>query len=68
MTVATQLQTAIASVESAASSCKTFALNTQDQNAKQMYLDCSNTLETVATQLKGRQGYIEQQEPQYKQI
>ena len=68
MTVSTQLQTAIASVESAASSCKTFALNTQDQNAKQVFLDSSNTLEVVAAQLKGRQSYIEQQEPQYKQI
>lgn len=68
MTVGTQLQTAIVSVDSAVASCKTFALNTQDQNAKQMYMDCANTLETVATQLKGRQSYIEQQEPQYKQI
>lgn len=68
MTVSTQLQGAIASVESAAASIKTFALETQDQSAKQMFQDCANTLETVATQLKGRQQYIEQQEPQYKQI
>lgn len=67
MTVATQMQQTIASVESAASSIKTFALETQDQQAKQTFNQLAQTLESAVQTLKGRQQYIEKQEPQYKQ-
>lgn len=67
MTVGTQMQQAIATVQSAAASMKTFALETQDQQAKQTFLHLSQTLDDSLKTLQGRQQYIEQQEPQYKQ-
>lgn len=67
MTVATQLQQAIASIESAASSMKTFALQTQDKSMQNEYNQISQSLENALTVLKGRQRHIEDQEPQYKQ-
>ena len=47
---------------------KTFALETQDQQAKQMLQEISQTLDDSLDKLKGRQQYIEEQEPQYKNI
>lgn len=67
MTVGTQLQQAIASVQSAAASLKTFSLETQDQEAKQTFQQLAQTLDDAVVTLKGRQEYVEQQEPQYKQ-
>lgn len=67
MTVGTQMQKAIATVQSAAASMKTFALETQDQEAKQTFLQLAQTFDDSLKTLQGRQQYIEQQEPQYKQ-
>ena len=66
MTVGTQVQKAIASVESVAASMKTFALETQDPQAKQMFQQLAQTFDGALDTLKQRQTYIEQQEPQYK--
>mgnify|MGYP002683137068 CR=1 FL=1 len=67
MTIGTQLQQAIASVQSAAASMKTFSLETQDQQAKQTFQQLAQTLDNAVVTLKGRKKYIEKQEPQYKQ-
>ncbi len=67
MTVATQVQKAIASVQSVSSSMKTFALETQDKEAKQMFQQLAQTFDGALQTLEDRQKYIEQQEPQYKQ-
>lgn len=67
MTIGTQLQQAIASVQSAAASMKTFSLETQDQQAKQTFQQLAQTLDDAVVTLKGRQQYIEVQEPQYRQ-
>lgn len=66
MTVGTQIQKAIASVESVAASMKTFALETQDQQAKQMFEQLAHTFDGALQMLKEREAYLEQQEPQYK--
>jgi hypothetical protein len=68
LTVGTQFQQAIASVQSAAATMKTFALETQDTEAKQTFQLLATNLEDALNTLKGRQKYIEQQEPQYKQM
>ncbi len=62
----TQIQQAIASVQSAAASMKTFALETQDKQAKQTFENLANTLDGAVDTLRQRQMYIEKQEPQYK--
>ncbi|MDQ2086835.1 DUF1657 domain-containing protein [Herbivorax sp. ANBcel31] len=67
MTVGTQMQQAVAGVQSAAATMKTFALETQDQQAKQTFQQLAQNLDDALEQLKGRQQYIEEQEPQYKQ-
>lgn len=67
MTVATQMQQAIAGIQSAAATLKTFALETQDKNAKQQFEQIASQLDSALQTLQQRQQYIEQQEPQYKQ-
>lgn len=67
MTVGTQLQQAIAGVQSAAASMKTFALETQDTQAKQTFEQLAQTLDGALDSLKQRQQYVQSQEPQYKQ-
>ncbi|AIF51657.1 DUF1657 domain-containing protein [Pelosinus sp. UFO1] len=66
MTVGTQITKAIATVQSAASSMKTFSMETQDQQAKQTFEQLATTLDNAIETLKERQKYIENQEPQYK--
>lgn len=66
MTVGTQMAQAIATIQNAAASMKTFSLETQDQQAKQQFEQLATTLDNAVETLKQRQKYIEQQEPQYK--
>jgi len=67
MTVGTQMTQAIATVQNAAATMKTFSLETQDQQAKQTFEQLAKTLDNAVETLKGRQKYVEKQEPQYKQ-
>ncbi|WP_240376913.1 DUF1657 domain-containing protein [Bacillus piscicola] len=67
MTVGTQIQQCITSCESALASLHSFALETQDQNAKQMFQNLANQQEQIMMNLKTRQQFIESEEPQYKQ-
>jgi MinD-like ATPase involved in chromosome partitioning or flagellar assembly len=67
MTVATQMTQAIATVQNAAASMKTFSLETEDQQAKQTFQQLAQTLDSAVDTLKDRQKYVQQQEPQYKQ-
>ncbi|MGC7871449.1 DUF1657 domain-containing protein [Desulfosporosinus sp. FKB] len=67
MTVGTQMTQAIATVQSAAATMKTFALETQDQEAKKTFEQLAQTFDSALNVLKGREQYIQQQEPQYKQ-
>ena len=67
MTVGTQIQQTIAGIQSAAASMKTFALETEDKQAKKDFQQIAQNLDSALETLKQRQQYIEQQEPQYKQ-
>jgi len=67
MTVGTQMQQAIAGIQNAAATMKTFALETQDKQAKQEFQQIAQNLDNALQVLKNRQKYIENQEPQYKQ-
>lgn len=68
MTVGTQMQQTIASCESALASLKSFALETQDQNVKQMFQQMAEQQQTIVDNLNNRLQYIQQEEPQYKQM
>ncbi|SHJ17230.1 DUF1657 domain-containing protein [Desulfosporosinus lacus] len=67
MTVGTQMQQAIATVQNAAATMKTFSLETQDQQAKKTFEQLAQTFDSALNELKGREQYIQNQEPQYKQ-
>ena len=67
MTVGTKMQQTIASAESVKASLKSFALETQDQQAKQMYQQLAQSMENIIHSLQSRLNYIEQEEPQYRQ-
>jgi Protein of unknown function (DUF1657). len=67
MTVGTQMQQAIAGIQSAAATMKTFALETEDKTAKKDFQQIAQSLDSALEVLKGRQQCIEEQEPQYKQ-
>ena len=66
MTVGTQFTQAIATVQNAAATMKTFSLETEDQQTKQTFEQLAKTFDNAVEALKGRQKYIEEQEPQYK--
>jgi hypothetical protein len=66
MTVGTQMQQAIAGMQSASATMKTFSLETEDQKAKDDFKQIGEQLDSALEALKGRQQYIQKQEPQYK--
>ena len=68
MTVGTQMQQTIANCESVLASLKTFALETQDQNVKQMYQNITTRQQDVLDNLQARLQYIQEEEPQYKEM
>ncbi len=66
MTVGTQMQQAIAGIQSASATMKTFSLETQDQKARQDFQQIAQSLDDALQKLQQRQEYIKQQEPQYR--
>jgi len=66
MTVGTQMQQAIAGIQSASATMKTFSLETDDEQAKNDFKQIGEQLDSALDTLKGRQKYIQAQEPQYK--
>lgn len=67
MTVGIKMQQTIASAESVAANLKAFALETQDQQAKQMYSQLSQSMDNTVATLQSRLNFVQQQEPQYRQ-
>lgn len=67
MTVGTQVKTTLASLKSAQASFETFALATDNQNAKKLYQDAAQQTQTVLDSLEPRLQEILSEEPQYNQ-
>lgn len=67
MTVAVKMQQTIASAESVAANLKTFALDTQDKEAQQMFNQLAKSVDNCVSTLQSRLNFIQQQEPQYRQ-
>lgn len=67
MTVGIQMQQTAASAESTLANLKTFALETQDQAAKQMFQTLAEQQKTILDSINARLDYIQSLEPQYKQ-
>ena len=67
MTVIQNVKTAVAGLKSAQASLETFALSTDNEQAKQLYQQAAQQTQTVIDSLAPRVQEIEQEEPQYKQ-
>ncbi|OHX49146.1 MULTISPECIES: DUF1657 domain-containing protein [Cytobacillus] len=67
MTVINDVKTAQAGLKSAQASFETFALGTENEQAKQLYQDAAKQTQSVLKSLEPRVKQIEQEEPQYKQ-
>lgn len=66
MTVGTQLHKCLADAESVLSSLKSFALSTQNQQAKSEYSQLAQQMEQTVNGLRRRVNAAEQEEPQYR--
>ncbi|THE09344.1 DUF1657 domain-containing protein [Bacillus timonensis] len=67
MTVINDVKTALAGLKSAQASFETFALSTENKQAKQLYQDAATQTQSVIDNVEPRVQQIEQEEPQYKQ-
>lgn len=67
MTTINKLEQALAGAKGLSSQFKTFALDTDDQQAKQMFNQLSTTLENATQTLQGRVDFVKNEEPQYRQ-
>lgn len=66
MTVGDDLHKTLTSLEGAKSNLESFALDTNDNKAEQLYNSCAQNLEQLTQQLEQRVNFVEQEEPQYK--
>lgn len=66
MTVSTQVKQTLASLKGAQADLETFALNTQNKQAKQMYTQAAQSTDSIVNTLEQRVTQLETEEPQYK--
>ncbi|GAE25653.1 hypothetical protein JCM9140_1660 [Halalkalibacter wakoensis JCM 9140] len=67
MTVAVKFKQTLAGLKSAQASLETFALDTENQQAKQLFQQAAQQTQTVIDGLEPRFQQIIEEEPQYKQ-
>lgn len=67
MTVATQVNQTLAGLKSAQASFETFALQTENKNAKQLYQNAAQQTQLIIDSLEPRLQEIQKEEPQYNQ-
>ncbi|MGE5701404.1 MAG: DUF1657 domain-containing protein [Clostridia bacterium] len=66
MTVSAQVKQTLASLKGAQANLESFALSTQNQQAKQLYTQAAQDTQSIVTSLEQRCQQLEQEEPQYK--
>lgn len=67
MTTANKLQQALNSAEGLATQLKTFSMDTNDQQSKQMFNQLAQTTENIAQTLQSRLDFVKSEEPQYRE-
>ena len=65
MTVITQVKQTLAGLKSAQASLETFALGTENKEAKQLYDHAAKQTQEIIDSLEPRMQQIQQEEPQY---
>ncbi len=68
MTISNKMKQTVASAEGVLANLESFALETQDNNAKQLFQGLAQSQKSVVDSLKGRLQYIQDEEPEYKQV
>ena len=66
MTVASQVKQTLAGLKSAQSSLEGYALQTQNQQAKDLFTQAAQQTQSVIDSLEPRIQQLESEEPQYK--
>lgn len=66
MTVASQVKTTLASLKGCQANFETFALSTQNKQAKQLYSQAAQTTQQIIDSLDQRVMQLEKEEPQFK--
>ncbi len=66
MTVASQVKQTLAGLKNAQASLESFALQTQNQQAKQLYTSAAQQTKAIVDSLEPRITQMENEEPQYK--
>ena len=66
MTVSSQVKQTLAGLKSAQASLEQFALQTQNETAKQLYTDAATQTQTIVSTVQQRIQQLEQEEPQYQ--
>ncbi|NLW45668.1 MAG: DUF1657 domain-containing protein [Syntrophomonadaceae bacterium] len=66
MTVSSQIKEALSNLKSAQASLESFALQTQNQQAKQLFTTAAQQTQNIINSLEPRIREIESQEPQYR--
>ncbi|OIJ12915.1 hypothetical protein BKP35_10145 [Anaerobacillus arseniciselenatis] len=67
MTVQTQIQQALSSAQSVEASLTQFSLETENQQAKQLFQNLAQQQKTIVQQLETRYNQVLQEEPQFQQ-
>lgn len=67
MTVIKNVKTTLAGLKSAQANLETFALGTENQQAKQLYQDAAQQTQSIIDSLEPRIQQMEEEEPQYQQ-
>ncbi|WP_019241592.1 MULTISPECIES: DUF1657 domain-containing protein [Bacillus] len=67
MTVINNVKTTLAELKSAQASFETFALSTDNQQAKQLYQNAAQQTQAIVDTLSPRVQQMEEEEPQYRQ-
>ncbi len=66
MTVSSQVKQTLASLKGAQANLESFALATQNEQAKQMYTQAAQNTQSICDTLQQRVTQLENEEPQYK--
>jgi len=66
MTVSAQVKQTLAGLKGAQANFETFALQTEDKQAKQLYTQAAQQTQSIISQLEPRIQKLEKEEPQYK--
>lgn len=67
MTTVNKLEKALTSAEGLAAQLKTFSMDTDNQQAKDMFKQLSQTTKNTAQVLQSRLDFVKSEEPQYRE-